>query len=133
MADNTKEAEVRYLNRDEILAVDDIQVWEVEVPEWGGAVLVQSLTAAQVERIQTKYKGKGMKGLTAAFVQMSVVDEDGKRMFHQSDLDKLSQKSISACTRILKTVMEQNALEEKDLEELAENLADSQEDDLPSD
>lgn len=134
MSDNTKEVtEVRYLTRDEILEVDDIQVWEVEVPEWGGTVLVQSLTAAQVERVQTQHKGKGMKGLTAAFVQMSVVKEDGKKMFHMSDLDRLSQKSISACTRVLKTIMEQNALEEEDLEELAENLADGQEEDSLSD
>ncbi len=129
-SDNTKEKQLKILNREEILGAEDIQIWEVEVPEWGGIVLCRSLTAAQVERVQNKFKGKGMKGVTAALVAMAVVDEDGKRVFHQSDLPELSNKSLSACTRVLKIIMEQNAMEEDDLEELAKNSEDGQADDL---
>jgi len=128
--DNTKEKQLKVLTRKDILDADDIQIWEVEVPEWDGIVLCKSLTAAQVERVQNKFKGKGMKGVTAALVAMAVVDEDGKRTFHQSDLDELSTKSIAACTRVLKVIMEQNAMEEEDLEELAKNSEDGQTDDL---
>ena len=132
--DNTKEKELtKVLTRDEILDADDLEVWDVEVPEWGGTVLVQSLTAAQVERVQRKYKGKGIKGLTAALVALACVDENGKRLFQQSDLDRLSNKSLSACTRVLKIIMAQNAMEEEDLEELAKNSKDDQEEDLLSD
>ena len=134
MSDNTKEKQqMKILTRDEILEAEDIQIWEVEVPEWGGVVLCRSLTAAQVERVQNKFKGKGMKGVTAALVAMACVDDAGKRLFHQSDLDKLSGKSLSACTRVLKVIMEQNAMEEEDLEELAKNSNDGQTDDLLSD
>lgn len=133
-SDNTKEKQqLKVLTRDEILGADDIQIWEVEVPEWGGIVLCKSLTAAQVERVQNKFKGKGMKGVTAALVAMAVVDEDGKRVFHQNDLPELSTKSITACTRVLKVIMEQNAMEEEDLEELAKNSDDGQTEDLLSD
>ena len=131
--DNTKEKQLKILTREEILGADDIQIWEVEVPEWGGIVLCRSLTAAQVERVQGKFKGKGMKGVTAALVAMAIVDEDGKRVFHQNDLPELSTKSIAACTRVLKVIMEQNAMEEEDLEELAKNSDDGQTEDLLSD
>ena len=133
MSDNTKEKQLKILTRDEILEAEDIQIWEVEVPEWGGIVLCRSLTAAQVERVQGKFKGKGMKGVTAALVALAVVDDDGKRLFHQSDLEKLSNKSISACTHVLKSIMEQNAMEEEDLEELAKNSDDGRDEDLLSD
>ncbi len=131
---NTKEKELtKVLTREEILDADDLEVWDIEVPEWGGTVLVQSLTAAQVERVQRKYKGKGIKGLTAALVALACVDENGNRLFQQVDLERLSNKSLSACTRVLKVIMEQNAMEEDELEELAKNSTDDQEEDLLSD
>lgn len=118
------------LTKTQILEASDIDVREVPVPEWGGSVLVKSLSAGQVERIQLRMKGKGLRGVTAAMLAMAIVDEQGNRLFKETDIDALSKKSIQACQRVLKAVQEQNGLDNQAIKEMAKNSRNSQGDDL---
>lgn len=121
------------LSREQVLNAEDRQVQSVDIPEWGGAVLVKSLSAGQVEYAQQKMAGKGMKNATAILIAMACVDEEGKRLFHESDLDALSEKSIAACQRILQVVLEQNALDKSEIEKISKNSGAGQSGSLPSD
>ena len=114
------------LSREQILEAQDLVTERVEVPEWGGAVMVRSLTAAQMERVQEHIRGKGVKGATASLVAMAVVDEAGKRLFTDADLAGLGKKGMAAMQRVLRVVMRLNALERESLEALAKNSANGQ-------
>lgn len=121
------------LTRDQILEADDITAEEVAVPEWGGSVMVRHLSASQMERIQERMQGKGIRGVTAALAAAAIVDEGGKRLFNERDIDALGKKSIGALNRVLAAIKRMNAIDQKELDELAKNSADGQDDDLLSD
>ena len=94
-------SEQRVLTRDDILGAQDIVTERVSVPEWGGDVIVRSLSARQLEILQDRIKGKGLRGATATLVSAAIVDEHGKRMFNDRDVDALGRKSMAACQRVL--------------------------------
>lgn len=121
------------LTREQILAAQDIVTEEVEVPEWGGVVLVRGLSAAQMERMQERVKGKGVKGATATLAALALVDSEGKRLFRESDIEALGRKSMAALQRVMSAILRQNALDKTEFEELAKNSGDGQGDDLLSD
>ena len=42
----------KFLTRNEILAVDDLQTQKVDVPEWGGSVYVRGLTGSERDALE---------------------------------------------------------------------------------
>ncbi len=86
------------LTRDQILQCSDIQTESVEVPEWGGAVLVKGLSGAERDALEAAIvEGRGRKqrlhleNTMARLVSMSVVDENGKRIFTNGDIEALGK------------------------------------------
>jgi hypothetical protein len=96
------------LTRDQILESSDLKTVTVEVPEWGGSVLVRSMTGADrdaFEQTLTKKDEKGARvsdvsNLREKLTAMTVVDEAGNRLFSESDVQALAKKSAAALTRI---------------------------------
>ena len=86
---------------------------EVDVPEWGGTVLVRELTAGEVDEMGFSMatpdgsldatKAKSFRIKAAAWC---IVDEDGKSVFTEKDIRELGQKSHSAIERITNAIME---------------------------
>lgn len=117
------------LNRDDILNAADMSSEVIEVPEWGGAVMVKSLTGAErdhfeasiVERAGKKTK-MNMANVRARLVALTVVDEDHKRLFRFADVEALGQKSASALDRIFDVAMRLSGMRNEDVEELIENF-----------
>lgn len=125
-----------FLGADAILKAADLQVAEIEVPEWGGWVRVRGLTGLerdQFESEMTQRKGKdvqmNLRNIRARLVQLSVVDEKGERMFTHQVLEALGAKSARALDRIFTKSMELSGLSPGDVENLAENLDNGQSDD----
>jgi hypothetical protein len=123
----------KFLSRDEILGVEDLQSEVVEVPEWGGAVMVRSMTGkerSQYEAGMYDQSGKGrvlkLENLYAKLVALTVVDEDGKRIFSMKDAELLGEKSAGALSRVAQVSMRLSGLEASDLEEIAKNSESSQ-------
>lgn len=117
-----------YLSRDAILAVDDVQFEDVDVPEWGGKVRVKSLTGRERDALESSMivgKGKNanvnLNNLRAKLVARSVVDEDGKRLFNDDDIAALGAKSAAALTRVYEAAQRLSGITEEDVDELTKN------------
>ena len=129
-----KDESMPVLSREEILAVDDIQIEQVPVPEWGGDVLVKGMTGSERDRFEAGVisfggdKGKGekidMRDLRAKLCSKTICDEGGKLLFSQSDVKELSKKSAIALHRVFKVAQRLSGLTDDDMEELREGLED---------
>lgn len=126
----------KYLSREQILGAQDLTQEEVEVPEWGGVVLVRGLTGAQRDRFEAsmvEQKGKerriNMENLRAKLVAMSIIDENGKRLFTQQDIDALAKKSGAALDRVYAVAQRLSGLSKEDVEDLVGNSEPGQSDD----
>ena len=116
------------LSRDAIFAADDTAREYVNVPEWGGRVLVRGLTGDERDHFEGSIitgKGKNrevnIRSLRAKLVAMSIIHEDGRRMFADSDVARLGQKSAAALQRVYDVASRLSGLSEADAEELAKN------------
>jgi hypothetical protein len=103
----------KMLTAEDILSADDLQVVEVDVPEWGGVVRLRPLTAQQA--IKFAEEAKENKGALSAVnvAAMCIVDATGSPMFNAEQLEKLKSKSLRAMMRIQKEALRINGLDEK--------------------
>lgn len=116
------------LTRDQILQVPDLVTEEVSVPEWGGTVLVKTLTGAERDRLEAtivSMNGKktttNLKNLRAKMCVASCVDEEGKPLFTEKDVEALGNKSAAALQRVFEVGMRLSGLSEEDVDELTKN------------
>ena len=128
------------LSRDEILAVDDIQIEKVDVPEWGGSVFVKGMTGAERDRFEagiitvTGDDSKiNMINIRAKLCAETVCSEEGKKLFSRSDIKELSKKSAAALQRVFDVAQRLSGITDDDVEELAEGLEASPFEDSVSD
>jgi hypothetical protein len=129
------------LSKDQILSADDRKTEEVEVPEWGGSVLIRTLTGRERDAFEaTTVRTKGGKqeanyeNFRARFVAECVVDENGKKLFgSRSEVLMLGNKSVAALQRVFNAAQELNGMSEDDVEELTEGFEQAPEEDSISD
>lgn len=119
------------LTRDAILQAQDLPTERVVVPEWNGEVLVRALTGAERDTFEqsiVEQRGKStrmnLQNLRAKLVALTVVDEEGKRLFSDEDAKLLGQKSAAALNRIFEVAQRLSGLRDEDVEELAKNSDD---------
>lgn len=119
------------LNRDQILKANDLVTESVEVPEWGGSVLVRTMTGVERDQFEAaiiEMKGKdtkvNMRNARARLVALSVVDEEGKKVFSPNDISLLGAKSAAALQRVFNVAMRLSGISEEDVRELTEELED---------
>ena len=118
------------LTKEAILAAEDRQTEDVAVPEWGGTVRVRSLSGAERDAYEAhivQVRGDGskrvnLKNLRGKLVSLSVVDEDGGRLFSDEDADALGDKSAAALERVFDVARRLSGLSEDDVTELAEGF-----------
>jgi hypothetical protein len=116
------------LSKEAILAANDLKPQEVSVPEWGGSVLVASMTGEARDEweqsLVSKVNGKAetnLANIRARLVAATVVDEAGKRLFTAQDVTALGKKSAAALERVCKVAQKLNGLGDSDLEDLKGN------------
>lgn len=116
------------LNRSQILGASDLKTELVNVPEWGGDVIVSGMTGAardawEQSLVMRKPGGTSinMENMRAHLVAATVVDEDGKRIFSDADVAALGAKSGAALDRVCKVAQRLNGLTDQDLEEVKGN------------
>ena len=127
------------LTREQILGAQDLKTETVDVPEWGGQVLVAGLTGTERDRFeQDSIQGKGKNvtmnfaNMRARLVALAVVDSDGKRLFAHDDVKALGGKSAAALNRVFEVAQRLSGLTDNDLEELTEDFGDGQTDSATS-
>jgi hypothetical protein len=129
------------LTKDQILSADDRKTKEVPVPEWGGSVLIRTLTGRERDAFEaTTVRTKGSKqesnyeNFRARFVAECVVDETGKKLFaHRGEVQMLGNKSVAALQRVFNAAQELNGMSEDDVEELTEGFESAPDEDSISD
>lgn len=128
------------LTRDQILAVEDLKRETIDVPEWGGEVIVKSLTGAErdafedsVVRQRGKTRELNLRNARARLVSLSLIDESGSRLFSDGDVEALGRKSAAALDRVFAAAQRLSGLTENDIDELAKNSESGQSDSSTSD
>ena len=128
------------LSRDQILQANDVQIRELDIPEWGGIVFVRGMTGRERDRYEhscVEQKGKdtriNMKNARAKLVVLCTVDENGKRIFGDADIALLADKSAKALDRIFSVAQELSGISKDDMEELTKNSDETDGDDSFSD
>lgn len=116
------------LSRAAILAAPDAMTETVAVPEWGGEVVVKSLSGAERDQFEASVLIEGRKrtrvdvrNLRAKLVSLAVVDEAGQLVFSESDVEALGQKSARALQRVFEVAQRLSGLADEDIEELTKN------------
>lgn len=121
------------LDRDSILASNDLAFEEVEVPEWGGSVRVRSLTGWERDQFEasiTKRRGTDFEmnlvNARAKLVVLTVVDAEGNRVFSDDDVLDLGKKSAVALNRIFLVAQKLSGLSDQDVTELTRDFDPAQ-------
>jgi hypothetical protein len=109
------------LTRDQILAATDLPTAQVDVPEWGGSVLVRTMTAGQRDRFEASVQGKRIEDIRATLAALTICGEDGSLLFSAEDVAALAGKSALALNRVFETAGRLNGILPGDVEELEKN------------
>jgi len=95
------------LTRDQILSKNELPREIVPVPEWGGSVCVQGLTAERRDLLEIEIseagKEKGqmrLKNFRSRILALTVVDENGIQVFGDTDVNALGETSAAAVERV---------------------------------
>lgn len=112
------------LTKDQILAAEDKGLLRLPVPEWGGDVFIRVMTCGERDAYENEWQRKketGVDDFRTKFLVRCLVDENGKHLFDNADVQRLSQKSAKVMNRVWMAAMEHNSLSDQSIEELAKN------------
>jgi len=113
------------LDRDTILAAQDLPMESLNVPEWGGTVHVRVMTGAERDAFEASLIAGGGKtnvaNVRARLAVLCICDESGQRLFGDDDVTPLGQKSAAALDRIFTVAQRINHIGAHDIEDLAGN------------
>jgi len=118
----------KYLNKDLILNANDIKTEEVDIPEWGGKVLVKAMNGTERDSFEASIvKGTGkdatvdMNNIRAKLVVRTIVGDDNKRLFNDADAELLSKKCASALDKVFAIAQRLSGIGEQDLKDMVKN------------
>lgn len=120
-----------HLSRDDILKAADNEAEEVNVPEWGGTVLVRGMTGKERDAFEVSLAQPGRGGrrewntvnVRAKVIARCVVDDDGNRLFTDADVAELGEKSGAAVDRVYEVAARLSGLSDEDQEEMTRDFA----------
>jgi len=106
------------LTKDQILEVDDLKSVSVEVPEWGGTVLVRSMNGSDRDAFDSSLyitnadgsRTAEMSNLRSKLVALTMVDEANVRLFEVADIPRLALKSAAALERVFEAAQRINGI-----------------------
>ena len=106
------------LTKDQILECNDLKSEAVDVPEWGGQVLVRTMTgadrdqfeASMMEALPDGTRRPDLTNLRTKLVALTLVDEAGNRLFEPQDVVRLAMKSAAALERVFTVAQRINGM-----------------------
>lgn len=126
-----------------ILAASDIVQEVVATPEWGTGtgVIIQGMTGVDRDAYETSMREEDSKGrqkanfknLRARLIAFSAVDEDGSRIFTESQVEELGNKSAKVLDRLFDTAQRLSGIGVDDVEALLGNSSKTTDDGSDSD
>ena len=122
------------LTREAILAADDLQIKEIDVPEWGGVTYIRTINAADYAAfVKGNIDADGnttMDNYIARYCAFAICDIKGVRLFVNADAEALGKKYSIVMARIYDEAKKLNG---EDLDELEKNSEATQSEDSVSD
>lgn len=117
---------MKILSKQEILSADDTKTIEVEVPEWGGAVRITTMSGSSRDLYEQSLakamdKGNSFSNLRATFLAFCLVDEEGGLLFSPADIESLGKKSGLALDLVFREASRLNRTGFAGSEEAAKN------------
>ncbi len=113
------------LTKDAILNADDCRTEPLDMSEygWGGIVYVGVLRGNEMEKVAALYKDgvAQQSDYLALMASLFIRDEQGRRIFSDSDYKTLSHKSGRALTRIVEFGVEVNGIDDDIVKESEKN------------
>lgn len=128
------------LSKDDILSADDLARETVDVPEWGGSVLVGEMNGIDrmafeeammndpvlypdgaEEDAAPKMTARGLLRWRVLMVIYSAINDDGSRIFDIGNIDALEKKSREALYRLAEAADRLNVFTQKAVEERIKN------------
>ena len=117
------------LTKQEILDIQDIEIEQVDVVEWGGHVFVKGMSGIERDTFEAsivQQRGKdarvNMVNIRAKLAAQTICDEEGVKMFTEKDVHALGKKSASALQRVFDVAQRLSGITGDDIEELAEEM-----------
>ena len=128
------------LTKEQIMAAVDLEVEEVEVPQWGGSVLVKPLTARQrglltSQIVDQRKDGRRLKleEIQIRTCALALVDQEGRRLFDDASMRDLARKSSAALQIVFEAAQRLSGLSDEEVEELQGNSDETPSEDSPLD
>ena len=115
------------LSRDAIFAAKDTEIHEFEVPEWGGTILLRSMTGEQRNNYeywahqQSSAKKPDYRGIRERLIICCAVDENGDPLFSEEDLSSIASKDSAVIDRIHGKCQSICGMDNEAVEEAAKN------------
>lgn len=116
-----------FLTKEQILSANDRPREEVDVPEWGGKVILQAISGTDRDNFEQAIanpSGKGVKDgalIRARLVALSVVDEKGQKIFEPRDMVELGKKSAAVLDRLYDVASRISGISKASQDDLAKN------------
>lgn len=128
------------LTKDQILEASDLKTETVDVPEWGGSVNVRTMTGTDRDAFENSLvkldaSGKAVQSLDNMRVKLLVVtlvDDNGNRLFDSDDINMLGRKSTAAIERVYDVAARLNGIGAKAEAEAGKNSEAAQSGDSTS-
>jgi hypothetical protein len=113
------------LSKEQILTADDNKTTTVDVPEWGGSVIISTMSGFARDQFEGSLVGKNggtnISNVRAKLAAATIVDEAGNLLFTDKDVAALGKKSSAALDRVFEASQKLNKISDGDVEELAKN------------
>jgi hypothetical protein len=117
------------LTKDAILAASDLTTEVVECPEWGGSVVIRSMTGAQRDAYEQSLMQKNEDGSLAVdtdamkvkLIVFAAVDDAGNPLFTADDIHALSGKNAAVIERLATVATRLSGLGRNAADEAAKN------------
>lgn len=112
------------LDRKSILAVNDLVIEPVEVPEWGGQVNVRLMSGAGreiFESLVSEAKEEGKPNIRAILAICTVCDDAGKLLFTKEDVSAVASRSWKALDRIFDVSRKLNGIGASEVKDAEKN------------
>jgi hypothetical protein len=92
------------LDRDSILASDDLPRQEVDVPEWGGSIWIRGMSGVERDSFDLAMaadrKANKVANIRAQLLVRTLCDDHGKRLFDDAAATALGNKAGAVLDRL---------------------------------
>lgn len=103
------------MNKQELFAMYSLNKDTVEVPNWGGDIHIQELSAMAMDKMRQYGDGDELKGAAMVLVY-GVVDEGGERVFEEGDLDQILGMSVKDINKVAEAVLKLSGVGEEEVD-----------------